>query len=127
MKITVDAIFGNRQMDEIMHVADVFEPFKKLSVHKAIELTVKDALGLKQKRVLIEKIKEALEASGMIVVFISIRSVNTRVPAFIAPGVSVLSDGSRFALFGDVLRRIGYEVSTDENMRVVSASLKAEA
>jgi hypothetical protein len=131
MKIKLDAIYGNKQMDDMMHFAGVFEPFKKLATHNVIELTAKEALGFKQKQVVIEKVKEALEASGMTVVFISIRTANnvknTRVPAFIAPGISLLSDGKRCAMFRDVLFKAGYEVATDEHMRVVSARLKSVA
>lgn len=127
MIIVLDAIFGDARIDQFMHACDVFEPFKRIGKCNTIEVVTKKRIGLVKQRNLVSGVANALEANGMVVSFIAIRSIDgekvEKSANYISPGVSVISDGKRCARLSDILSFHGYSVETDQYFNVLSATL----
>lgn len=131
INIDVDVIIGDKFTNDLMHGADMFETFKQLGEHHTLTIN-----GTPKKELVGEDLDNAL--SGILnnfktsleseynLVFIAVRSVDDKrvknPPVFIKPNVSLLSNGTKFGLLKDVLEFIGYTATTDENMRVLTAT-----
>jgi hypothetical protein len=123
MKIRLDVISSDKRINDFMHAADVFEQGKQLGKYECMEVTGTAEINIFN---LINVLKNALENCDKNVVFIGIRSIDDLIFNFPAPyimkDVQSISDGSKWGLFRDQLIRLGYEVETDQFMRVTSAT-----
>lgn len=124
MKIYVDIIHGDKKRDAFMHACDVFENSKVLGDYDALVVTAEEDAKLDE---LCDNLKDAYEKCGRIVSFVSIKRVDDTFTndykRYIRPETSAISNGNNWGLFRDVLKKIGYEAETNENMRVTSAKL----
>lgn len=119
MEVKLDACFGEKQINDIMHSVDMFEETKQLGTFHTLTITGKPNLNK-----LIDNTKIALEKSGKNVLFLSIRSVdevsNHTIPPYICHNVSTITTGEKWYMFNQELTRLGYDVSTSSNMCVES-------
>ena len=129
MKIILDVLAGDRQVNHLMHCADVFEDGKQLADYDQIEVDI--ALDIPKDMSASEfqdKMKLAHEKSGKNVVFMSIIKLDgvptNEYPPYIMEGVQTISSGKKWGLFKDVLENFGYEVEHTDRMIVTSAKLK---
>jgi hypothetical protein len=129
MKLLLDVFAGDRQVNHLMHCADVFEAGKQLADYNQIEIDIaldipkdisaSDFLG---------KLKLAYEQAGKNVVFMNIIQTdgvktNEFLP-YMMEGVQTISTGNKFGMFHKILTQLGYEVETNERMMVTAAKLK---
>lgn len=124
MEIILDAFLGDSKKNHLMHAFDAFESFKQLAAHSQFKIEIEDEADL---YTLTEKIKNQLKSGEINVVFLSVRlidgQINNKIPPYIQPGTSAISDGKKWGLFSDMLKKLDYKVETDENMRVTNAYL----
>jgi hypothetical protein len=122
--IEVDAIFGDKNLNEFMHAVDMFEEGKQLAEYCPLVITANSEVNLEN---VVENMRKSLDSAGMNVVFVALKSVDGNksedIKAFIKPNVQTLSSGKKFGLFKDHLERIGYQVETDKYMHVLSVSI----
>jgi hypothetical protein len=125
MKVIMDILAHSNNMNTFMHLADVFEGFKQLADYQAIEVKGTDAMKVDQ---LTENMKNSLEQAGMNVVFVGIKLIDgiltDKYPPYIKKGVSQISFGNEWGMFTDILEQIDWIATTDENMQVISATVK---
>ncbi len=102
-KLTCILIAGNRQMDWIMHAADLFESFKAYATINKIELTLKPDTS-DQKG--IEDLIRISEAGGdrVVAAFIPGRPDG----AYVDKTVRVISDGKKWCLLDKVLEAYSF-------------------
>lgn len=126
--IVVDTFGTDRMLefqDRLLHGADMFEPGKRLARFdrydcEAHPLSIPDSI--------IENFRKAFESEGGKALFIGIRPVSSEhahiAKCWVADGVQSISmpqDGTiKWAMFADLLRKIGYAVEADERMRVLN-------
>jgi len=126
-KIVMDALYGDAQINDMMHAADVFESFNQLAVYKELTLDVTfndDEIERAQKTV--DHVVNAFKTTHKNVVFVSIRTIDNvpvKMNNYIMPNISVISSGDKWFMFHEFLTRIGYKVETNEHMQVLSAEL----
>ena len=97
-KLTCILIAGNRQMDQMMHAAGVFESFKVYATINKIELTLKpDTTDQKGVEDLI-KISEAV-GDRVVAAFIPGRPDG----AYVDKSVKAISDGKKWCMLDKVL------------------------
>jgi Fic family protein len=122
MKISIVAVFAESSLNKLMHAADVFESFKQLGEFYTLEITGEPDLDF-----LCENMRKTLEESGKSVTFASIVKVDgvptNKYPYYLKPGVASISNGHQWALFKDLLNQRGFDVETDNTMKVKSATL----
>ena len=125
MKVILDIIHGNKTQNEFMHHCDVFENSKQLGKHEELCVSGKDGIDIDN---LTTNLKDAYEKSGRNVVFVSVKQVGSTLTndyeRYIMPNVSTISSGKKWGMFKDGLERMGYEVETDEHMRVTGVTIK---
>ena len=123
MNVIIDAIYGSKVKNDFMHACDMFENFKQLGEYGQFKVS-----GKPDMKKLIINFKESLEKCGINVVFLSIRQVGLKLTNkydnYIKPGTASITDGNNWGMFHSVLKDLGYEVKTDDRMRVTSAKLK---
>ena len=73
MKIVLDVLSYNANINELMHCADVFEEGKQLINHEQILITGSESMKVNE---LTENLKNAYENQKQNVVFISIRTID---------------------------------------------------
>lgn len=127
LEIIVDILGGNEMAkftNDMMHAADMFEKGKQLATHES--LIVKGTPDLSK---LCKLIKDGWEKAGGYVVFVGIRTVNGKRPnnsySYFMEGVQSISMKQKnkplaWGLFKDILSQMGYEVETDESMKVIN-------
>ncbi|MEK6828901.1 MAG: hypothetical protein AABY15_02160 [Nanoarchaeota archaeon] len=124
IKVKVDVIIGDKMMNNFMHACDMFEDSKQLGKYEQMVVSGKPEMDLKN---LSRNLKDALEKSGMNVVFVSVRQIGPTLTndydRYIMPGVSAITDGHKWGMFHKLLEGLGYEVETDNQMKVTSAKL----
>ena len=122
MKIRLDVISSDKKINDFMHAADVFEQGKQLGMYECMEITGTAEVNIFK---IVNVLKDALEKCNKNVVFIGIRSIDDLIFNFPGPyimkDVQSISSGRKYGLFRDQLVGLGYEVETDEHMRVTSA------
>jgi len=125
--IILDAIYGKKDINEFMHIADIFEPFKQLAEYKQLELSVNfNDSEIERAENTINILKEALEESGMNVIFLSIRTIDNipvKMKNYINKNISVISTGKEFGMLHEILSALGYKVETNEQMQVIKAEI----
>ena len=128
-EITLDTFYGSdKNLNDLMHHADVFESFKQIASYRELTLTVdfkNDEIERAQDTVNI--VKTSLEQTEANVVFVAIRSIdgaNVMLDNYIKDGVSVITTGDKWGMFHEMLAALGYEVETNDHMQVISAKLK---
>ena len=126
--IILDALVGDNYLNRFMHCADVFESFKQLADYQQITLDVSfkdDEIERAENTVNI--LVDAFKESDKNVVFVSIREIDgirVNMKNYIMPNVSVISSEKKWFMFHEFLKRIGYNVETNEHMQVIKAQLK---
>ena len=124
MKIIVDTFIGDGKINSMMHACDVFENGKQLATYSQVAVTGNDSIKLDE---LVDNLKNAYEQAGSNVVFINIRSIdgkfNSKYTPYIKHNVQTISTGNEYGLFDDMLRVVGYDVTTDEHRHVLTAVL----
>jgi len=120
MKVIVDIFGGDSRMkftNKLMHAGDVFEGFKQLCECMQANITADSEIDF------VNIIKSKMEANGGYVIFVGIREIDGKrvdPKAYVMPCVSAISTGESWYMFGDALRRLGYEVEEDKNRRVIN-------
>lgn len=121
MEIGMDLIYAEKNIDDFMHAADVFEISKRLGKHECIVVKGGDI----KIHELVVNMKNALEKAGMVVTFVGINHIDGEVFNFPEPyvkeGTSCISNGRQWGLLKDLLMSIGYKVETNERMQVTKA------
>lgn len=124
IKVKIDVIMGKKIMNNFMHACDMFENSKQLGEYEQMVVSGEPGMDMKN---LTRNLKDALEQSGMNVVFVSIRQVGPTLTndfdRYIMPGVSAITNGHNWGMFHKLLKGLGYEVETDQQMKVMSVKL----
>lgn len=125
MQIEFDILHGNKKLNHALHAWDLFEEGKQLFQFKRLQVTCDKTVD--ELPDLITKLKETISQEEN-VIFISIRSVdrkiNSTIPPYIQQGVQTVSDGGKFDLFKNILEQLGYTVTTNEFVMVLTATLQ---
>jgi hypothetical protein len=136
IEITVDIISGNFLTNQFMHLVDCFESGKILGNPRQLKITLEltqDGDEIKLVDNFIHNLKSGLETDSdmfvkEVVSFIGIREIdsikNTSIPFYIKPGIQTISNGQKYYLFSKLLEQLGYEVTTSDQMYVLTAKLK---
>ena len=125
IKIKFDAIYHeSKKLDDLMHASDVFENSKRLGKYHQVIITANSDVDLSS---LVNNIKEALESTEALVIFVALRSIDSKPcidnTSYLMEGVSSISNGKQWGLLKDFLESIGYKTTCDDRMRVTSAYL----
>lgn len=122
MKIDIDVIHGEKQINEFMHICDVFEQSKQFGEYECYTVTGSNINISK----LIMNFKNTFEKAGRNVIFIGINNIDGKIfnfpKPYIRPGISMISDGHQWYLLKDLLNLIGYKTEIDKNMRIIKAT-----
>ena len=124
--ITIDMLGSFDKMttmqNEFMHAADVFEKSKHMASYKQMDVTTQN---LEHTLSTIHgNLKSAIESKDGYIVFIAIKEVNGEPykddNIIFTSGVRIISTGSKWFVFKDVLEQLGYSVETDKTMVVTN-------
>lgn len=118
-------IVADKKINAFMQAADVFEKGKVLGVVQLITITFEPevALALDYNGLTTGHLVNALTSTGMIVSFVHLVyiqhnltiDVNAgKINPYYNPEVRIISNGVKWFMFDEYLRRIGFEVTTDE-------------
>lgn len=99
-ELDIVIISGNRQADEFMRAADLFEPFKVLANPEIFHLKLNPEKQFKADKT-VEVLKKSYEEFGNRVVAIFFPSVHA--PFYLDPDVKVISNGRQWSMLKDVL------------------------
>lgn len=121
MKHEIIFIAGDSKLNSFMKVADLFEDGKVLGVVSKISFTTSTRCTKNYISKMIEQTKKGLESSGYIVSLVHFKNQNKVVP-YINKEVRVISDGKRYTMFDDILRRMGFSVETNQHRFIKSIS-----
>lgn len=126
--IVFDIIHGSRIQNDFMHAGDVYEKGKQLGNYEPYRLKYAGAPTDDNLISLQKLLKDAFEAVGQHIIFLSIihdgiKYIN-HIPPYIKPDVQTISTGHHWILFRDMLTSLGYEVTTTEYMQVLTAKHK---
>jgi hypothetical protein len=118
MKLIIDAIIGDKFINDFMHSGDVFEQGKQLGKLETWELEGENILVFEVLKPFLKAYKEDKKH----VIFLGLRSMDGKpvenFEHYFMKGVQTISNGHKFGLFRDLLKGLGYQVEVDENMRV---------
>lgn len=128
-EIELEVLGGSEEekfINHLMHAADVFEKGKQFANYYTVMVT-----GNPNLTKLCENLANAYEKVGRYAVFIGIKSINGQKPEnphvwFMkdVQSISMITEdrGACWSLFKDILVTLGYNVLTDEHMRVIQVS-----
>jgi hypothetical protein len=121
-EVVLDIFYGTKEakgINELMHALDVFEAGKRLALFERLTVS-----GNPDVNKLPDNIKKSYEKAGGYVLFVAVRTIDGKKPkklsAWFQDGIQSISDGNKWGLFKDLLEQLGYEVGTDEHMRVTT-------
>jgi len=122
IKIVVDIIYCNdKQLNKFMHVADVFEKSKVIGVIGQLTITADPEVDVKN---IPNHIKNAYEHAGGYLVFAGIKMFKGKTmkkrPIYFQKGINQISNGEHWTLFSNLLKSMGYDVTTNEHMIVTN-------
>lgn len=120
MKITFDVVRAESSINNIMRYSGVFDQGKSLGQMCQISMMVSSESAAKYDAIA-EQLKEALEAAGSVVSFVSLRDVDgveCRSVMYFSSDINVLSNGSFWYRFCDYLRGFGYDPEVDDRFFV---------
>lgn len=101
VEIPIVCICGEKKMDDMMHMMDVFEPFKALATVQKMVITRTSEPTSEQFGVLVKALRDALETTGYRVV--AVFSPNRKEGAWKDDTVKCISDGEKWCMIDPVL------------------------
>lgn len=107
-KYTVKVLAGDKKMDDLMHKADLFEPFKRLGTRFTIEVEMRD-----DEPPDLASLKKAYEDSEMYVYAIFIPG--NPEGAWRDPECRVISDGQHWSMMDKLLEALNFVENPPES------------
>lgn len=106
-KIPVVCIYGEKKMDDMMHMFDVFESFKALAQVQHFVVTRTSEPTPEQRAALLKAMKDAFEKTGYRVV--AVFTPGREEGAWKDDTVKCISDGKGWGMLEPVLQACGYK------------------
>lgn len=105
--LTTYVISGPKQMDDMMHAFDMFEPSKALATVKTFDLSFVGEASLDDRKKIVQAMKQAAEAGETPERVVAAFIFNDPETAYIDLTVKCISDGRKFQLLEPILKSCG--------------------
>ncbi len=110
-----------QQMNKLMHFSAIFESGKQLGVLK--EVSIKTNSKIKSPHDAVSALKKLYEMLGGKVLLLLEKESGE---SYFMEKIQTISNGNQFILFHDMLKKLGFDVHTDEFMCVIDIIHKNE-